>query len=52
MLQNAVRPIDDLHKVKTNTHHDVAKGGAELMYKQYIALLLSVISIFDTEKIP
>ena len=33
MLQNAVQPIDNLCKVKTNADHKVAKGKAELMYK-------------------
>ena len=52
MLQNAVQPIDNLCKVKTNKDHKVVKGGAELTYKQYIALLLSAASTFDAEKTP
>ena len=33
MLQNSVRPINDLCKVKSNADHEVAKGGVELTYK-------------------
>ena len=35
-----------------NVDHEVAKGGAELTYKQYVTLLLSTASTFDTEKAP
>ena len=52
MLQNVVPTIDNFCKVKTNADHEVAKGRAELMYKQYIILLLSAAFTFDTEKTP
>ena len=52
ILQNVVWPIDNLCKVKTNMDYKVMKGRAELRYKQYIALLLSAVSTFNTEKTP
>ena len=50
ILENVVWPINDLYKVKTNMDDEVAKGSAELTYKQYMTLLLSTAATFDAEK--
>ena len=52
MLQNAVRQIDDLWKVRTNTDHEEAKGGTVITYKQYVTLLLSAATTYDAESAP
>ena len=52
MLENMVWPVNDLHKVKTNADHKVTKGGAELIYKQYVTFSYLQLLLLMWRKLP
>jgi hypothetical protein len=52
MLQNAVRPVQELRAVKTQADQHKTQTGKELTYDQYVNLLLSAASAYDAQFAP
>jgi hypothetical protein len=49
MLENAVAPITKLHQVKINSDLEKTKTGRTLTYDEYLSLLLSAATAYDSE---
>jgi hypothetical protein len=52
LLQNAVRPVQELRAVKTQADQHKTQAGKELTYDQYVNLLLSAASAYDAQFAP
>ena len=52
MLQNAIHPLEELRAVKTQADQHKTQSGMDLTYKQYVHLLVSAASNYDTQFLP
>ena len=52
MLQNAIHPLEELHAIKTQADQHKTQSGTDLTYEQYIHLLVSAASNYDTQFLP
>jgi hypothetical protein len=50
MLQNTVGDVEELACVKLMNDHDIARGHPPLTYKQYVQVLLSTCSTYDSQR--
>ena len=51
-MQKTLVGISELHQVKTQTAHDVARGASPLTYDKYRTLLLSAAATYDQKQAP
>ena len=52
MLENAVNPIEELRVVKAQANQHKTQSGVDLTYEQYVNLLVSAASNYDTQFMP
>jgi hypothetical protein len=52
MLQNAVHPLEELRAVKTQADQHKTQSGVDLTYEQYIHLLVSAATNYDSQFLP
>jgi hypothetical protein len=52
MLQNTVHPVQELCAVKTQADQRKTQSGTDMTYGQYVNLLLSAASAYDTQFTP
>ena len=52
MLQNAVHPLEELRAVKTQADQHKTQSGVDLTYEQYVHLLVSAATNYDTQFLP
>jgi hypothetical protein len=49
MLENAVQPLDELRAIKIQADQHKTQNGIDLTYDQYVELLMSAASNYDTQ---
>ena len=52
MLQNAVHLLEELHAIKTQADQHKTQSGMDLTYEQYVHLLITAASSYDTQFLP